>query len=114
MLATVAVFTLLLGENPLYHLLIGGLMFGSFFVATDWVTSPINNVGKIVFGICIGALIVVFRVILAPTEGVAFSILIMNAFVPLIDRLTRTRTFGHVHESLFSLAKPGRGQSIPS
>ena len=95
MLATVAVFTLLLGENPLYHLLIGGLMFGSFFVATDWVTSPINNVGKIVFGICIGALIVVFRVILAPTEGVAFSILIMNAFVPLIDRLTRTRTFGH-------------------
>jgi electron transport complex protein RnfD len=96
MLSTVFVFTLLLGKDPVYHLLTGGLMLGSFFMATDWVTSPINNRGKVAFGVLIGLSIVVFRVILAPTEGVAFSILIMNAFVPTIERLTRSRTFGHV------------------
>jgi electron transport complex protein RnfD len=63
-------------------------------MATDWVTSPITRKGKIIFGICIGALIVVFRIILAPTEGVAFAILIMNAFVPYIDRSTRRLKFG--------------------
>lgn len=114
MFSTVAVLTFALGKDPLYHLLTGGLMLGAFFMATDWVTSPINSTGKVVFGVCIGILIVVFRVILAPTEGVAFSILIMNAFVPTIERLTRARTFGHAKESLLSFPRVRRDQTIPS
>lgn len=86
-LLTVALLSFLLGKNALYHLLTGGLMFGSFFMATDWVTSPISNKGKYIFGVCIGIWIILFRIVLAPTEGVAFSILIMNAFVPAIDKL---------------------------
>lgn len=113
MLGTVFILTLALGKDPVYHLLTGGLMLGSFFMATDWVTSPINNRGKVVFGVCIGVLIVVFRVILAPTEGVAFSILIMNAFVPTIERFTRARTFGHMKAS-FKLGRvqPGEESTV--
>lgn len=67
---------------------------GAFFMATDWVTSPISDTGKALFGLCIGTLVVAFRAIPAPTEGVAFSILIMNAFVPALDGLTRRPVFG--------------------
>jgi len=88
-LATVAVLTLVAGQNPLYHLFTGGIFLGAFFMATDWVTCPITDKGKLIFGVAIGVLIVLFRVVLAPTEGVAFSILIMNAFVPLIEKATR-------------------------
>ena len=94
MLATVFIGTALLGQHPVYHLLSGGLLLGAFYMATDWVTSPITKKGQIIFGVCIGIIVVVFRVLLAPTEGVAFAILIMNAFVPLIDRLTRRKKFG--------------------
>ena len=92
-LATVFVLTLLLGENPVMHLITGGIILGAFFMATDWVTSPITDKGKLIFGVVIGVLVVVFRMVLPPTEGVAFSILIMNAFVPLIDRATRRPSF---------------------
>ena len=92
-LGTLFVLTLLLGQNPLLHLITGGLLLGAFFMATDWVTSPITGKGKLIFGVAIGLLIVLFRLGLPPTEGVAFSILIMNAFVPLIDRLTKRPSF---------------------
>ena len=92
-LATVFVLTLLGGENPFYHLFTGGLMLGAFFMATDWVTCPISDKGKLYFGIFIGVLVVLFRLGLPATEGVAFSILIMNAFVPMIDRLTKRPSF---------------------
>ena len=94
MIATVFVLTLIAGANPLYHVLSGGLLLGAFFMATDWVTSPVTDLGRIVFGVLIGVLVVVFRVVLAPTEGVAFSILIMNALVPTIDAMTRRARFG--------------------
>ena len=90
MLATVFIGTALLGQHPVYHLLSGGLLLGAFYMATDWVTSPITKKGQIIFGVCIGIIVVVFRVLLAPTEG-CLAILIMNAFVPLIDRLTRRK-----------------------
>ncbi len=77
-----------------FHIITGGLLFGAFFMATDWVTSPITNKGKIVFGICIGILVFVFRFFLAPTEGMAFSIIIMNVFVGLIDRTFPSKKFG--------------------
>jgi len=104
-LATVAVFTAVIGHNPLDHLLVGGLMLGALFMATDWVTSPITNPGRIIFGVMIGLLVVVFRVFLGPTEGVAFAILITNAFVPLIDGLTRRGVFGRVHAMKAAAAK---------
>lgn len=94
MMGTVFVLTLLLGHNPIQHLLIGGMFLGALFMATDWVTSPMTDSGKLIFAVGIGVLVVVFRLFLAPVEGVAFSILIMNAFVPLIDRSVRRRKFG--------------------
>ncbi|SMP44963.1 RnfABCDGE type electron transport complex subunit D [Anoxynatronum buryatiense] len=92
-LCTVFVLAAITGQNPFLHLVTGGLMLGAFFMATDWVTSPITEKGKVVFGVAIGVLIVVFRIGLAPTEGVAFSILIMNAFVPTIEKMTRRLPF---------------------
>ncbi len=91
---------------PLYHVMTGGIMLGAFFMATDWVTSPITPKGKVIFGICIGVLLMVFR-FLSPTEGVAFAILIMNAFVPLIDRYTKRPRFGEVTEKA-AAAMPGQ------
>ena len=80
------------GINPLYQIFAGGLFLGAFFMATDWVTSPITEKGKIIFAVCIGILVVVFRSI-GPVEGVAFAILIMNAFVPLIEKWTKRPSF---------------------
>lgn len=91
--ATVAIMALILGQDPIYHLLSGGLMIGALFMATDWVTAPITASGKIIFGVAIGILVMIIRVFLPATEGVAFSILIMNAFVPLIDKATRHLAF---------------------
>ena len=72
---------------PLFHLLSGGLLFGAMFMATDPVTSPFTNAGKIVFGILCGLLTFLIRSFSGYTEGVMFSIIIMNGFTPLIDRL---------------------------
>lgn len=98
-IATVFVLGLLFGggaQMGLYHLFAGGLMLGAIYMATDWVTSPVTPKGMVVFGVAIGILIMVFRLFLSPTEGTAFSILIMNAFVPMIDRLTKRPVFGAV------------------
>lgn len=92
-LATAFVLIAITGHNPFLHMVTGGIMLGAFFMATDWTTSPMGNKGKVIFGIAIGAGIALFRIGLAPTEGVAFSILIMNAFVPLIERKTRRPSF---------------------
>lgn len=92
-IGAVLIMALLMGENPLYHILAGGVMIGAFFMATDWVTSPITQKGKVIFGVAIGVLLMLFRVPLAPTEGMAFAILIMNAFVPMIDRVTKRPSF---------------------
>jgi len=106
-IGTVAIMALILGESPLYHIIAGGVMIGAFFMATDWVTSPITPKGKVIFGVAIGILLMLFRVPLAPTEGMAFSILIMNFFVPLIDRKTKRPKFGEVYEKQFqTLLKP--------
>ena len=80
-------------------------MIGAFFMATDWVTSPFTNNGKLVFGVAIGILIVIFRIGLAPTEGVAFAILIMNAAVPLIDRKTARPHFGKIKAVVVPMAE---------
>ncbi len=99
-LGTVIVLTLIAGQNPIYHLVTGGLVIGALFMATDWVTSPFTDKGKLIYGVCIGILVVVFRVGFLITEGVAFSILIMNAFVPMIERATARPQFGHVKKAV--------------
>lgn len=95
-IGTVFVLTAILGENPLFMILAGGLMFGSFFMATDWVTSPDNRVAQILYGILIGVLVAVIRLYAAPTGAVAYSILIGNAFTPLLNRLFIRQKFGAV------------------
>jgi electron transport complex protein RnfD len=93
-IGTVGVLMLALGEDPLFHMLAGGLFLGAFFMATDYVTTPITKKGKIIFSVGAGILVVVIRMIGGYPEGVAFSILIMNAFTPLIDRIIKPRVYG--------------------
>jgi len=79
--------------GPVFHILAGGLMIGALYMATDMVTSPITRKGCVIFGIGIGTLVMVIRLFGVP-EGVMYSILLMNAFVPLINRGTKPRIFG--------------------
>ncbi len=79
---------------PLFHVLSGGLLIGAFFMATDMVTTPVTPKGKIIFGIGAGILVFVIRKFGGYPEGVCYSILIMNAFTPLIDRYCLPKTFG--------------------
>lgn len=80
--------------DPSFHVLAGGLFLGAFFMATDYVTSPMTPTGKIVFGAGCGVVTVVIRLFGAYPEGVSFAILLMNAFTPLIDRAFKPVVFG--------------------
>lgn len=80
--------------EPLTHLLSGGLMLGAIFMATDYTTSPMTKNGQILFAVGCGLLTVIIRLYSAYPEGVSFAILIMNAFVPLIDKYTHPRMYG--------------------
>ena len=98
---TVAVFTGILwfvnpesNADPLFHLLTGGLMLGAIFMATDYVTSPMSVKGMWVYGVGIGLITVLIRVFGAYPEGISFAILIMNAFVPLINMYIKPKRFG--------------------
>jgi electron transport complex protein RnfD len=100
-LLTVAVFAGILHwvnpetyASPLVHLLSGGLMLGAVFMATDYVTSPMNPKGMLIYGVGIGALTVVIRSWGAYPEGVSFAILIMNGFTPLINYYVKPKRFG--------------------
>jgi electron transport complex protein RnfD len=95
-LLTVLILSYIVGKDGVYAILAGGVMLGAFFMATDWVTSPMTLFGQVVFGLIIGISIVLIRTYGAPPEGVAFSILIGNAFVPLLDRLFKPEKFGTV------------------
>lgn len=80
--------------NPMFHLLTGGIMLGAVFMATDYVTSPFTHRGMLVFGVGIGVLTVVIRLFGSYPEGVSFAILIMNAFVPLINSYAKQPRYG--------------------
>jgi electron transport complex protein RnfD len=80
--------------DPLVHILSGGLMLGAIFMATDMVTSPMTKKGQVVFAIGCGVLTVLIRMFGGYPEGVSFSILLMNACVPLIDRVCKDRVYG--------------------
>lgn len=99
-LATVAIFSACLGlittkcPPPLFMLCSGGLMFGSIFMATDMVTSPVTSCGMLLYGMLIGILVVVIRVFGGLPEGMMYAILIGNAVTPLFNRITQPRVFG--------------------
>jgi electron transport complex protein RnfD len=80
--------------DPVFHLLTGGVMLGAVFMATDYVTSPFTHRGMLVFGAGIGILTVLIRLFGSYPEGVSFAILIMNAFVPLINRYAKEPRYG--------------------
>ena len=81
--------------HPMIHIFGGGMMLGAFFMATDMATSPMTIKGKIIFAIGIGALTIIIRLWGAYPEGMSFAILIMNAFVPLINKMCKPTRFGN-------------------
>lgn len=93
-IAAVAIVTAIAGQNPAYHILSGGLILGAFFMATDYVTAPLTAKGKVVFGIGCGILTAMIRLFGSMSEGVAFSIMLMNMLTPTIDKLTQPSVFG--------------------
>lgn len=80
--------------DPMFHVLAGGVLLGAIFMATDYVTSPMNPKAMIIYGCGIGILTVIIRVWGAYPEGVSFAILIMNAFVPLMNAYIKPKRFG--------------------
>lgn len=89
--------------DGMHHLLSGATFLGAFFIATDYVTSPVSKTGQIVFGIGCGLLTWIIRTFAGYPEGVAFAILLMNALTPLIDHHIRPRAFG----------RTGKGEPLP-
>jgi electron transport complex protein RnfD len=101
MIATIFLFTGILwladpskNASPVFHILTGGIMLGAIYMATDLVTSPMTKTGMFIYAVGIGIVTVVIRVYGAYPEGVSFAILIMNAFVPLINKYIKPRRFG--------------------
>lgn len=92
--ATVTVFALLTGEDPIFHLLAGSVLFAAVYMATDMVTSPITKPGRWIFGVGVAVIIMLIRIWGGYPEGVTFAILLMNAATPLINRWTRPRIYG--------------------
>jgi electron transport complex protein RnfD len=99
-IATVVIYVLIFGGKGfdmtfiLGHILGGGLLLGAFFMATDYVTSPITPLGQIIFGICLGLLTGLFRLQGSTAEGVSYAIIFCNLLVPLIDKACKSKTFG--------------------
>jgi electron transport complex protein RnfD len=99
-IGTVFILTLILGRNgavstnALYEILVGGLMLGAFFMATDYTTSPMTRKGQVIFALGCGIVTSVIRIYGGYPEGVSYSILFMNLFVPLIDKYVTPRVFG--------------------
>ncbi|HJX72286.1 MAG TPA: RnfABCDGE type electron transport complex subunit D, partial [Bacteroidales bacterium] len=101
MVATIFIFTGILwmidpaqNASPVFHLLTGGILLGAIYMATDLVTSPMTRTGMAVYAIGIGLITVIIRIYGSYPEGVSFAILIMNAFVPLINKYIKPKRFG--------------------
>ena len=93
---TVFLFSAALGGDPLFAILSGGVMLGAFFMATDYVTSPITPKGKIIFGLGCGAITILIRNFGGYPEGVCYAILLMNCTTSLIERYTQPKGYGIV------------------
>lgn len=95
---TVFILSYLIGRDGVYQILSGGLLFGAFFMATDYVTTPYTKLGKIIFAFGCGLLTFIIRNWGGYPEGVSYSILLMNVLTPLIDKYTVPKTFGEKGE----------------
>ena len=93
-LATVAVLSMMMGRDPLFDLLSGGLLLGAFFMATDYTTSPLYFWGRIVFAFGCGLITMLIREFGSLPEGVSYSIILMNILTPLIERAIKPHPFG--------------------
>ncbi len=93
-IGSLALLSLIAGDDPLYAILAGGVFLGAFFMATDYATTPITTKGKIIFGLGCGIITFVIRHFGSYPEGVSFSILLMNVLTPYIEQVTRTKIFG--------------------
>ena len=99
-IGTVAVLSLVLGQDVVLQLFSGGLLLGAFFMATDYSTSPVTAPGRIIYGVGCGALTVLIRVFGGFPEGVSFAILIMNCCAWMFDKHTQRRQFGVSREDV--------------
>ncbi len=95
-IGTVYGLSLILGQDPLFHVISGGLLLGAFFMATDYVTAPVTTMGRLIFGVGCGIMTVLIRLYGGFPEGVNYSILLMNILTPLIDTYARPRLFGEI------------------
>ncbi|MBR5513645.1 MAG: RnfABCDGE type electron transport complex subunit D [Ruminococcus sp.] len=93
-IGTLALLSLISGNDSIYEILAGGVFLGAFFMATDYATTPITTKGKIVFGIGCGIITFIIRHFASLPEGVSFAILLMNILTPYIERYTRPDVFG--------------------
>lgn len=99
-IAVFSIFILIFGEKSFdikylaAELCGGGLMLGAFFMATDYTTSPITPIGRIIYGSCLGILTAIFRIYSPNAEGVSFAIIFCNLLVPLIEKITIPKSFG--------------------
>ena len=93
-IGTVAVLSWAFGSDPLFNVLAGGVLLGAFFMATDYVTSPMTKGGRLVFGVGCGTFNIVTRFYGPMPETTTFAILFMNGLAPLIDKAFQPRTFG--------------------
>ncbi|NTW71898.1 MAG: RnfABCDGE type electron transport complex subunit D [Eubacteriaceae bacterium] len=98
-IGTVAIFTLVFGQDPIYHVLAGGLLLGAFFMATDYASSPVTPKAQIIYALGCGILTGVIRLWGGYPEGVSYSILIMNVAAPLIERFTMPKIYGEVKDN---------------
>ena len=89
-----ALFSFVFKADPVFNVLAGGLLLGAVFMATDYVTSPVTDRGRLIFGIGCGFFTILMRVFSSLPEAVMYAILFMNAFAPLIDRYTQPKVFG--------------------
>jgi electron transport complex protein RnfD len=100
MVLTVGALTWIFGPaglftgDPIFHMMAGGLILGAFFMATDMVTIPMTRGGQLIFAAGAGAITVLIRLVGGYPEGVCYSLLLMNAVTPLIDRFMKPRIFG--------------------
>ena len=93
-IATVFVFTAILGNSPVHAIFSGGLFLSAFFMATDYVTTPMTGAGRLIFGVGAGLLTGLFRLYGSYSEGASFAILLMNIVTPYINRLTISKPMG--------------------
>ena len=93
-LGTIMVFSFIAGKDPIYQLLSGGIILAAFFMITDYVTAPVTDIGKVIFGIGCGVITCVIRFYGGKAEGASYAILLMNILVPYIDMVTSSTPFG--------------------